>query len=230
VTIKSRVIALCLGYLLQPSYALAKQGFDGPPKASMQWVSQETQAMGMQMQIRRFQSNTLSVEGVLAHYRKIWGDQSAETDMPPWKMIGTKRGGRFWNVQVQSSGRRSSWGYLSTSDLPAIAEGKKKLVLNQGQNFPKMAGSTVLNDFLQKDIGRKARTLLIENQFSVTSNTSFYREHYQNNGYAAVMDQANGRSSTHVLMLSKLKKEVTLTIQNSGGKTQVVVNEVEHGF
>jgi len=217
------------GLLLHSQPVLAMSGFAGPPKAKVQWVSQNIKTLGLQMQIRRFETSSMSVEQVLQHYRNEWQEEAAETDNPPWKMIGTRSGDKFFNVQVQSSGRTSAWGYLSVSDLPAIADKKKPLEFNEGTGFPKMSGSHVVNDQKHNDYGRKARTLLIENSFSVASNATYYRQHYEAKGYAAITDFADTRKQNHVLLLNKGNTEVAVTIHRLNGKTQVVANEVKHG-
>ena len=210
-------------------YTVAKS-FDAPPKSTVKWVTKESSSYGLQLQVRRFESNSLSQQQVLDFYRRQWGDQGAETDAPPWKMIGTSDGNYFWNVQVQSTGRKSSWGYLSVSDIAGIAFGKKKMVVNMGEDFPKMSGSTVVNDFHQEDLGRSARTLLLQNDYTVSSNVSYYKNYYEGRGYTAVMNHSDDRNTNHVLLMSKIGKEVTMTIHTDGSKTNVVANEVKHGF
>jgi hypothetical protein len=207
----------------------AMSGFAGPPKAKVQWVSQNIKTLGMQMQIRRFETISMSDEQVLQHYRDKWQEQAAETDNRPWKMIGTRSGDQYFNVQVQGLGRHGAWGYLSVSDLPAIADRKKKLEFSQGAGFPKMSGSRVINDQKHSDYGRKARTLLIENSFSVSANAIYYRQHYAAKGFAAVTDFADTRKKNHVLLVNKDNTEVAVTIHRINGKTQVVANEVKHG-
>ena len=82
----------------------------------------------------------MRVEQVLAFYRGQWPDEFAESEMPPWKMIGSRQGDEFLNVQVQPKGTNKSWGYLSVSDLPKRLD-KKQYSLQMGKRFPMMSGS-----------------------------------------------------------------------------------------
>jgi len=226
------IVVLCVH-----NNAWAKAKFKAPPRSTVEWVSPESRVEGMELKIRRFEAVSLSVDDVLKFYRKEWKDLAAELDVPPWKMIGTKQRKEYWNVQIQKRAAGGVWGYLSVSDLPdlidqgkpfgANAEGVKG---NGGQGFPKMSGSTVINDFAQRDIGRKGRTLLIQNDFSVSSNASFYRSHYENRGYRSTIDQGDSGRGSHVLFMNKGNEQVSVTINQLQGKTSITANEVSNGF
>lgn len=228
------IVALirCLSLLicLLPSFVWAGVKFEVPPKAKVEWVSPHAQADGMTLGIRRFEVSSMTVDEVLNFYRDIWKDQSAEVDFPPWKMIGTKQRGEYWNVQVQAMAGGGAWGYLGISDLPELLEKGRQLGDRKGKGFPKMAGSVVIDDNRYKDIGKRSRMLMLQNKFSVASNVSYYRNHYNNNGWVTVMDRPAIPTGGHVLYLSKGSESLSLTINRDNGKTSVVANEVKHGY
>lgn len=208
----------------------AGRDFVAPPNAKVEWVAPEAKVEGMQLNIRKFTVLNMSTESVLAFYRKEWKDESAELDMPPWKMVGTKRGSEYWNVQVQSGASGGAWGYLGISDLPGIIEKGRTVGGDRGKGFPKMSGSKVINDNQYNDIGKKSRTLLLQNKFSVASNVSYYRNHYVNSGWSSVMDRPSQLNGGHVLYLSKGSESLGITFSRAEGKTSVVANEVKHGY
>lgn len=214
--------------------AFAGPRFDPPPRATVEWVAPDTQAEGMQLQIRRFEVPSMTVEDVLKFYRQKWKELAAETELPPWQMIGTKQGGEYWNVQVQPRSDGGAWGFLSVSDLPDMIDKGKPIGSNAtkgtGKNFPMMGGSVVISDLSQKDIGSTGRTLLLENDFSVSSNANFYRNYYESRGYNTMADQADARANSHVLVMNKMNKGVSVTINKVEGKTSIVANEVKSGF
>ena len=223
-------VLLFLVVLLYSCVTWASRGFVAPPNAKVEWVTPEVKTEGMQLKIRKFTALHMSVDGVLQFYRQKWEDEFAEVDMPPWKMIGTKQGKEYWNVQVQSGDSGGAWGYLGVSDLPGILEKGRELGGRKGKNFPKMAGSTVVNDNNYKDIGKKSRTLLLQNKFSVASNVSYYRNHYVNSGWNMVMDRSSQLDGGHVLYLSKGSESLGLIFSRRDKGTSVVANEVKHGY
>jgi len=221
---------LLISLLLLPCFSWAGRGFDAPPKAKVEWVTPDAKTEGMQLQVRKFTVLNMSMDDVLTFYREEWEGEFAEVDMQPWKMIGTKQGKEYWNVQVQPRAGGGAWGYLGVSDLPELLEKGRKLGGRKGKGFPQMAGSTVVNDNRYKDVGKKSRTIMLQNKFSVVSNVAYYRNHYANNGWHTAMDRSSQLNGGHVLYLSKGSESLGMTFSRSDGKTSVVANEVVHGY
>jgi len=216
-----------LPVLLWPMTNTAED-FPAPPKATLEEVAGSVTSMGMNLNIRRFQTDD-GVERVLDFYRARWGDEASESIMSPWNMIGKIVGEQYFNVQVQAAGN-GSWGYLSISDLPGKLM-EKSYAFPDGGNFPRMSGSTVMDDQISKDPGKDGRTLLISNTFSVKSNHDYYRSHYQNNGWRIVMDeQTEPRQAAYAMYMTKGADSVTLTIHRQGGQTMIVANQVKRGL
>jgi hypothetical protein len=168
---------------------------------------------------------------VLNFYRGKWKGEFVENELLPWQMIGTKRDGKFYNVQVQASSATKSWGYLGVSDLPRVLEKGGKLGSNAKKFFPMMNGSRVVNDLEHRDPGKNARTLWINNDFSVASNADYYRNFYVQQGWTKLVDQSADASSNHVLVFQQGDKTVNMTIDKSDeGSTNIVVNDVKNGL
>ncbi len=216
--------------LLPLGNALGDEEFPPPPRSTVGSITQSTTAFGMELSIRKFESST-GVDDVVEFYRKLWGDgEYAESDLPPWRMITSRQDDQLYNAQVQVGGSKESWGYLSISDLPAKLDSGKYQV-RSGEGFPKMAGSEVVNDQLSKDSGKTGRTLLLFNDFSPSSNATFYKNHYRNKGWEKVMSQSTAtRERGYALVFRHGAKEVAITIDELDGKTSVVANEISKGL
>lgn len=228
IRVNSRLAVFPLAILISFGSAQADDDFPVPPDATLTAVADKMNYEGMTLQIRKFEVD-LTVEQVLAFYRAEWKDEFVEDDMPPWKMISSKQGNKFYTVQAQPAGRGSSWGYLGISDLPRALE-KRGSIGDKKKFFPMMSGSQIVNDMQHHDIGKQARMLLITNRFSVTSNAEYYRDHYTGNGWSTVIDDSGEPGKSHVLMFQQGSKTVNLTIDQADGKTNIVVNDVHNGL
>lgn len=202
--------------------------FPAPPDASVETVAGSVTSMGMNLNIRKFQTRQ-SMQSVLAFYRNLWLDQAAEVELPPWTMIGTREGDEYLNVQMQRNGE-VTWGYLSISDLPEKID-NKTLAPPHAANFPRMSGTSVVDVQVSNDPGKKGRTILMTNNYSVKSNHDFYRGHYKKKGWRIIMDeQTEPRHGSYAMYVSKGSATVTLSIKKIDGKTAVVANEVKQGL
>lgn len=216
-------------WLLLPLSAHAGDGFPAPPDADVQVVAASTTALGMSLRIRRFEVD-MPVEQVLEFYRNLWDEDFAETEMSPWKMIGSRRGDEYHNVQVQKNSAGKSWGYLSISDLPGRLD-DKTYSIQVGKSFPMMSGSRLLDDQLSNDVGKTGRVLLIRNGFSPRSNAIFYRKHYQRQGWELLMNETTRpRQRGYALLFRKAHQTVGFTINEMQGQTLVVANPVDRGM
>lgn len=223
-----RIRALLLVWLLWPGSLLALD-FPAPPDAQVASIAASTTALGMQLEIRRFEVRMSQAE-VLAFYKDLWKDQAVESEMPPWRMIGTRKEGQFLNVQVQPRDTDTAWGYLSVSDLPERLE-KKTYGVSMGPPFPMMSGTEVLDDQMSKDIGKQGRVLLLKNSFTPTANLHFYKNQLQGQGWEVLMDEQTApRGGGYALYLTRGSESLSLTINRLEGETSVVVNQVKRSL
>lgn len=212
-----------------PALAAKKDSFPVPPGANLVAVADQMNYEGMTMRVRKFDIE-MTVEEVLNFYRGSWKGAYVENDMPPWKMISTKQGDKFYTAQVQPSSSTESWGYLGVSDLPRVLEKGGKLGSQAHKFFPMMNGSTVVNDLAHDDLGRQSRTLWINNRFSVPSNAEYYRNFYTGQGWTKLVDQAADSSNSHVLVFQQGDKTVNMTLDKSEDGTNIIVNDVKNGL
>lgn len=212
--------------ILLPLSAIAVD-FPEPPRSTLASVSPSTTVFGMEMSIRRFNSD-LTPSEVLGFYSELWGDDAVGSSLPPWEMIGTRSGKRYLNVQVQPQGG-GSWGYLSSSDLPGRIE-KGDSGGPKGQDFPKMAGSRVLNDQHHNDPMKTGRVVLLTNDFSVKANGDFYRRHYEERGWVVQNDSASSKLKGRVLVISRGRSLLTVTVNKLEGRTMIVANLEKAGL
>jgi hypothetical protein len=208
--------------------SVVAEDFPAPPSATVESIAGSVTSMGMNLSIRRFKVEK-PMSSVLGFYRKLWQEDASETEMPPWTMIGKIDGDHYYNVQMQPVAA-GTWGYLSVSDLPEKLQ-DKTYKFPDGGNFPRMNGSQVIDEQISDDPGKKGRTLMISNRFSVKSNHDYYKNHYRNKGWNIVMDQqTEARQAAYALYMTKGPKSVTLTIFKDDGRTMVVANEVSRGL
>lgn len=221
------LLLLVLAIPLWSSAAVAgAPDFPAPPRAQVQWVSSNMVYNGRVMQVRTFNSR-LSAERVLQFYRNLWkqGEKNRpgyrETDaLQPWQIISRIDEEYLLTVQVQQAGNDSN-GYLALSRLEDVLKPKPD---DLGDGFPMMRGSDVLNDIVTPDFGKDGRTLLIQNDYTVSGNANYYRNWYEGRGWQLDMDMPSSPGQQHVLAFSKGRKKVNLVITRQEGRTDIVAN------
>ncbi len=167
------------------------------------------------------------MEELLEFYRQRWDESAAkkagyrEATAGPWHVISRLEGRYLFTVQAQQKDSFTTKGYLAIGDLQAIDRHN-----DPGKGVPKMNGSKVINDLTSYDPGKKGRTLMIANNFSVSGNSDYYRNYYLSRGWGQLIDQAGNDSQ--VLAYSRYGKEAHLVITKAGGSTMVVMNLIEN--
>lgn len=219
---------IALGALL-PSMLMAAE-LDCPtfvePRARLQWVAPYVVYNGVPMSIKRFDSDQKPAD-ILAFYRQAWNAAGAsapqEYTTGPWQNIATMRGKCFFTVQVQAAGSGST-GLLSATqalDKPRIASSEHAL--------PMMSGSTVISDIEHRDDGKNARTVLLNNSFSLDANADFYRQSLADQGWKLLngyrMPTKKGPGVT--LVLKRGVAETSIVITRDGANTMVLANLVD---
>jgi len=196
--------------------------FPLPAKTIVGTVSKSAQALGMTLSIQKFESR-LSMLKLLAYYQKLWGENGVQSEMPPWKMIGAKVKGHYYNVQVQTNGT-GSLGFLSISDLPELIE--KEQINHQTMlvDFPKMGGSEIIDNQKHSDLLNTSRTVQIRNKFSISANSQYYINHYRQRGWALQNDTRGSGLKGRVLFLANGKNKLSLTISSLAGESHIVAN------
>jgi hypothetical protein len=87
----------------------------------------------------------------------------------------------------------------------------------------------VLNDLAHNDGGKTARTVLLRNGFSTTTNADFYRRNLGDLGWRVTnhyrLDQPNQKGD--VLVMKNGVREVSVTATRQGKESNVLLNYVD---
>jgi len=227
-------IFILLSACLTPTLTLAAPDFPPPPHAMVEWVGKNMEVNGIKSSVRSFHTYK-SIEKVVEFYRKEWKRPVSKgmpgfmetIDSAPWYIISRIEDGYLLTVQVQvkKNDDSGSWGYLSMSPLP-----NKNSTNEMGNNTPKMSGSHVLSQVKSNDPGKKATTLIISNDHSVSSNVTFYRNHYQAKGWTAESDRDLGEGKSHTLVFKTRRNRITMMFMKDANSTKIVINSVTNSL
>ena len=223
--------------LLYPQFLYAgKPDFPPPPHSQVEWVGKDIEVNSIPTSIRAFHTNE-SIEEVVRFYRREW-QRPVEKGKPgftesidayPWYIISRIEDDYLLTVQVQvkENDKSGSWGYLSISPL---VDPNIKTPPELGKGLPKMSGSHVMSEHKSRDPGKKARTVIITNDYSVPSNVAFYRNHYDGKGWTKETDRALGNDEVHSLVFKTKRDRVTMMFLKDKNQTRIVINSVTHSL
>lgn len=160
-------------------------------------------------------------ERVAAYYRRLWAGRDgepafSEDKLGPWLILGHEQDGYFLSVQLEIAGRGSR-GLVGITRLP-----RPGTLPHYGEEFPKPAGTTVLNDIHSTDAGKRGRTLVLENRMSVDANLEFYQRHYRRQGWIA-QELPPPSGGVAALMMHKNSRQFSATFSHSQDKTHIIV-------
>ena len=218
---------LCLGLV---AHAEARSTFPPPPKSSIGMLGNKMIVNGIPMQIRQFSTNR-SLQQVIDFYIALWEDDtdqglpgySISTALRPWTIISRIEEEYILTVQVASVNKRRASGYLSMSPLDPAQR------TESGKDFPRMKGSTILNDTVSEDSGKKGRNVLLQNSNTIKSNANFYRNHYKRLGWEEITEIPPHSGKQQVLQFRRSNKHVTLVLKEQAGATTINSQSVTEG-
>jgi len=221
-----KVLYLMLLLTCLPSVSFAAPKFPPPPQAKIGLLGDNLVINGIPTDIRQF-ATPKSLTDVVEFYKELWeGDDEKQPEytvtkaLPPWTIVTHLENDYVLTVQVASDGKRGSSGYLAIS--PLIPDDQAK----PGKGFPMMRGSKVINEIFSNDGGKKGRTLVFRNTKSLQSNSNFYRQHYEKQGWAVEMDNELFKGKTHSLRFRNSNKHVTLVLKIDRGATIITSQSV----
>jgi len=215
----SMLIAFC-----SIAHAAAEE-FPAPDWLNREQVSETMIINGIPSLVQHFESYK-TIDELLEFYRKQWNNTTSEkpgyreAHVAPWYIISRLDGSYLYTVQVQQYGAFSIRGYLAVADLKAMQRS-----LKNDPPVPRMSGSKIINDVTSFDPGKKGRTLMLVNKYSVASNSSFYRNHYLERGWKRLLDTDS--ENAFVMVFRKHTEEAHLVITSTQGSTQIVMNIIE---
>lgn len=165
-------------------------------------------------------------EQLLRFYRGRWeglGQKVFEAPVGEWRTLGTLDGECYFTIQVKAA-EGGSYALLGATRAPATAAPR-----TPGSGFPMLSGSRVANDLEHRDGIKNARTLLLNNTFSIEANASFYRNALAGQGWQMMLDKAvaTEKGPSRVLVWRRGAEETSMTIGRGGGGSNVVANIVD---
>ena len=70
--------------------------------------------------------------------------------------------------------------------------------------------------------------MIVANDHSLSSNVTFYRNHYLNAGWSTDMDREVSPGKMHTLVFNSRRKRINIMLMGNHTDTRVVINEVTH--
>jgi hypothetical protein len=167
-----------------------------------------------------------SPEQLLRYYRSRWeglGQKVFEAPVGEWRTLGTLDGECYYTVQVKAA-EGGSYALLGATRAPPNAARRAP-----GSGFPLLSGSRVANDLEHRDGIKNARTLLLNNSFSIEVNASFYRNALAGQGWEMMLDKAvaTEKGPSRILVWRRGEEETSMTIGRGASGSIVVANIVD---
>lgn len=168
-----------------------------------------------------------SPENFLAFYRSKWVKPPKEGSPPfienqtaEWKIISRAENGFLIAVQVDAKNILVSNGMISIAQIEGeLVESAR---VSRLPEYPKMPGSTVLQELTNHDPGKNALTVILENGHSAASNRTYYKNFYEHRGWVEIGMHGSGSKNADVLLLQKGPLETSFTFVSENAKTQIV--------
>jgi len=173
--------------------------------------------------------STEKISDVIAAYVKRWEHSHAApldarvVSEGPWIIVSKIIGDCLHTVQIEKGKPRAA-GFVSAMNLEA-GQGVA------GKGFPTLYGSDVLMDMKHEDAGKRGRTLMLSNRFSVPANAEFYTKALRDQGWRIVGDHhvpmQGRRVQARSLTLAKGPEQQMIVITESAGGSHVVAQWME---
>ncbi len=201
-----------------------------PKNAKISIVGQDMTVGGKAMSIRQIYTRD-KISKVKAFYHSRW----AEAEIPglpgytennalePWHIISRLEEGYLLTVQIQRADDGGTRGYLASSKLSRELTPSK-----QAESFPKIQGTRIVHDIQSRDAGQRAVTMLLSNHHSLSSNSSYYKNYYQQRGWRIDLDQPMPRAGMYVLAFTHGREKVNIVLTGNENSTKITVNKVVH--
>jgi hypothetical protein len=200
-------------------------------------VNAETVASGMSyngagLDISKIRSSASRDEVIKAYLIK-WRSTHAEPldakviRSGNWEIVSKIIGVCLHTVQIDKRSHDTS-GYVSVKSLDADRQSQISVV---GKSLPKPYGSQVLSDIFHNDPGKKARTLMIVNNFSVEANADFYLRNFGGDGWRVLSDHRvpiqKRDQAARAITFGKAHEQHIIVIAETKSGSNVVVQWME---
>lgn len=186
-------------------------------------VSPDMEVMGVPSAVYLF-SGAYDIEKILKYYRQKWRtvkvDSIKDEYIEPWYILTTLKDNHLYTLQIKTEGALLVRGYLAIADVGTLPKNRGRAQL------PAIAGSQVINDSQMNDLGKKGRLVLLSNSHTVSVNHSYYKNHYNTQGWQTEVNRQTQDNSVQIFRSAN--REIHIVISHQYGKTQVVLNLVEN--
>lgn len=187
---------LCTKLLAQVSFTKGPTPWPDipmPPKAKVQWVSDDMRMNGVPMKIQTFESEA-SKEEVVAYYIAYWKVTTPPTTKPNEPVAAltnkgvdtmvTRLHGPFYSmVKVKDAGSGRSEGTISTSQMLGV---EPKLDVS-GVPAPQSAKPASVVEAI--DNGKRNKQILFFSKDSLDSVAEYYQSHLRSTGWNLLQEQ-----------------------------------------
>ena len=197
--------------------------FTAPKDSQMIVVSEDMIYNGVLMRSWELNSNK-GAEYIKKFYTKLWG-KNATDDNPGylidefenWTIVSRVDGDFLLTVQIDSGNKITGHALLAITNLPS-----KNSITVLGEGFPRPNGSNVLSDIFSNDIGKKARTLIIQSESSMSKNYRFYRNKFIKKGWIEISEPHEKLNNLKALVMVKGSDELNITFEKMNKITTIV--------
>ena len=189
-----------------------------PPKAKVEWVSDDMRVNGIPMRVQRFDS-AVSKEEIVAYYVAHWKTSqvpakpgqtvAAVTPHGPDTLVARTTGPFYSLVKVRSAGSGSE-GTISTSQVLGVEPS-----LNTS-GVPAPSSAKAVNVVEAIDNGKRNKQVLFVSDDSIDSVANYYAHSLKNAGWTLVQEQkapATAKSSPAIVrMFSRKDQQLDIAV------------------
>jgi hypothetical protein len=209
--------------------------FPEPPKAKVEWVSNDMRVNGLPMKVLHFNSQVAKAE-IVAYYQAHWDIADKSLGLPADSkikgavvsqvgkdtVIGKVHGPFYMSVKVKDQGLSGSQGTMTTSMILGVsAEINPKGV-------PAPSDAKAMSVIESADFGKQSKQVLFVSRNSVAAVKSFYQQSLPASGWTLLDLHGDGRAqngiSGFVMTFVKSKQQLDIIIGHDVQKGATVVN------
>lgn len=212
--------------------------FPDPPKAKVEWISNDMRVNGIPMKVLQFKSE-VSREEITSYYLAHWDQADPSLNLPANvkikgavvsqsgkdTIIGRAHGPFYMTVKVKNQGLGGSQGTMTTSLLLDVTP-----EIN-GKGVPAPSDANAINVVESADFGKKSKQVLFLSRSSVSSVKAYYERTVVAAGWRLLDLHGDGRAqngvSGYVITMAKKNEQLNVIIGNDvkhGGLTVINAN------
>ena len=209
--------------------------FPDPPKAKIEWISNDMRVNGLPMKVLHFNSQVGKAE-IVAYYQAHWDIADKSLGLPADSkvkgavisqvgkdtVIGKVHGPFYMSVKVKDKGLSGSQGTMTTSMILGVTP-----EINP-KGVPAPSDARAISVIESADFGKQSKQVLFVSRNSITSVKSFYQQNLTASGWTLLDLHANNSSkngtSGLVMTFVKSKQQLDIIIGNDARIGTTVIN------